>query len=120
MIDSNNLEKLTMAKILHYIQSYKIDKLNKLLNINHQAIPKEKIQLTKREEQVLFLLSMGKSPKEIANIFSNLDGKKVAQSTVSSIINKQLYTKFGVFGIGKLIEKATLMNLIPILPNSFI
>jgi PAS domain S-box-containing protein len=80
----------------------------------------ENISLSKREKEILYLLSLNKSPKEIAQIFSNIENKNIASSTINSIICKQLYPKLGVFNISQLIEKANYLKLIPFLPETFI
>lgn len=105
-------------KILHTIQSYKIDYLNEQLGIQSKCIENyEKISLTKREKEILYFLSMRKSPKEIASILSKLENKKIASSTINAIINKRLYIKFEVFNVSQLLDKANLLNLIPFLPE---
>lgn len=105
-------------KILHTIQSYKIDYLNEQLGIQNKNVEENsKISLTKREKEILYFLSMRKSPKEIASILSKLENKKIASSTINAIINKRLYIKFEVFNISQLLDKANLLNLIPFLPE---
>ena len=78
------------------------------------------IKLTKREKEVLYFLSLGKSPKEIAQTLSTLQNHKVASATIGGLINKQLYPKFNVFNISQLLEKASMLNLIPFIHESLI
>jgi len=71
------------------------------------------ITLSKREREILYYLSLNKSPKDIATILSVLDKKAILPTTVQSVIDKQLYQKLDVFNIGQLIEKANMLKLIP-------
>ncbi|MCE3269444.1 MAG: sensor histidine kinase [Burkholderiales bacterium] len=75
------------------------------------------ITLTNRESQTLYYLSLYKSPKDIAAILSIIEGKPFAPATINAIINKQLYPKFGVFNMAQLLEKASMLKLIPFLPG---
>ncbi|MCC2624919.1 MAG: Histidine kinase [Burkholderiales bacterium] len=75
------------------------------------------ITLTPRESQTLYYLSLNKSPKDIAAILSIIEGKTFASATIQAVINKQLYPKFGVFNVGQLLEKASVLKLIPFLPG---
>ena len=78
------------------------------------------IILTKREEQVLYLLSINKTPKEIAQLLSIKEDKNIASQSIGAMINKQLYPKFGVFNVSQLVEKARLLNKIPFIPDIFL
>jgi len=79
-----------------------------------------KIHLSRREEQILYLLSHNKSSKDIANILGIIDGKELSYKTILSIINKKLYVKFEVFSVSELISKARSAGLIPFFPQSFV
>lgn len=65
------------------------------------------IKLTKRETEVLYLLSRGKKPKDIA---SKLD---ISPKTAQNIVDGKLFPKFGTNNISSLLEKARVLNLIP-------
>ena len=80
----------------------------------------ENIKLTKREQEVLYLLSLGKSPKTIAEIIGRIENKVLEASTIGGLINKKLYKKFNVSSVDELLEKAILLKLTPFLPDSFI
>ncbi len=113
-------EKLTnnlVNEFFHLIHAYQIKILHKRLGINPKALAIKPPNLTKREREVLFYLSLNKSPKEIANILSVIDKKIVAPSTVQSIIDKRLYSKLDSYNISQLIEKAYIFKLIPLLPD---
>jgi hypothetical protein len=51
-------------------------------------------------------------------IISMLEDKEIQDSTISALINKQLYPKFNVFNVGQLIEKANALKMIPFLPDN--
>lgn len=119
-----NLERLKTQSILNdcmdniqsLLQEAKIKILNNKAGTSINTLQQDvDIVLTKRERQVLYFLSMGKSPKAIAEILGKLENKKVESSTIGGLINKQLYPKFNVFNRGQLIEKAQILKLIPFL-----
>ena len=69
--------------------------------------------LNKREQEILYFISLNKSPKEIASILGVREQKTLAPATIQAIITKQLYVKFGVYSVSNLIEKASFLGLIP-------
>ncbi|HLX53139.1 MAG TPA: PAS domain-containing protein [Aquella sp.] len=103
-------------KMMHEIQTFRIEELHRTtgirLPINDTG---RQIKLTKREQQIIYLLSLNKSPKDIAHIITIIENKPVSNSTINAIINKKLYPKFEVFNIGQLVEKAIMLNQIPFL-----
>lgn len=112
--------KTCIDAINNVMQSYKINAVNNKLGseIKNRCNDNDlKIKLTKRESEVLYFLSLNKSPKEIASIVGILENKHVSPATIQAIIDKQLYFKFKVFSISNLIEKAYLLKLIPFLPE---
>ena len=88
----------------------------KLVSLNSMD---KAIKLTEREQEILYYLNDNKSPKEIATIIGNREKKNLAPATVLSIICKQLYIKFDVGSTGAMLDKARLLNLIPLLPHPF-
>ncbi|MCC2624393.1 MAG: hypothetical protein K0R14_266 [Burkholderiales bacterium] len=52
------------------------------------------------------------SPAKIITIMEN---NPVSDSTINATINKKLYPKFEVFNISQLVEKAIMLDLIPLL-----
>lgn len=67
---------------------------------------KKTCKLTKREQDILYYLSLYMSRKEIAQQLN------ISPSTVVSIIAKNLYPKFGVYTVHELIKKAFLLQMI--------
>jgi PAS domain S-box-containing protein len=106
-------------KIMSDIQNFRIEALSEKLGTTTLKITDldKQIRLTKREREVLYLLSLNKSPKDMAAIISMLEDKEIQDSTINGLINKQLYKKFEVFNVGQLIEKANALKLIPFLPG---
>lgn len=120
-LNAQKIFKECIDNIQNMLQEAKIKLINNKIGIQLPTEPQNHdITLTKREQEVLYFLSMGKSPKEIANIFSKLENKKIASATIGGVINKQLYPKFDVFNTGQLIEKASLLKLIPFLHESIL
>jgi PAS domain S-box-containing protein len=103
-------------KMLHEIQAFRLEELHEETGTKFQITDTDwQIKLTKREQQVLYFLSMNKSPKKIAQIISILEDKIVSDSTINAIVNKKLYPKFEVYNVDELVEKATILGLIPLL-----
>lgn len=81
--------------------------------------PTEKITFTKREAEVIFLLILSKSPKEIAEIISEID-TTVTTSTVSAIISKQIYLKLNVDSTSDVVSKVLIHGLLDIKNSNII
>lgn len=119
----NKAEKKSQEKFINFInkiqgdiQAYRLEVLKDKLGNNSLGIDyNEKITLTKREREILYFLSLHKPPKEIALILSSFEDTKIAHATILAIINKQLYPKFKVDNVEQLIEKASILKLIPFL-----
>ncbi|MFN8771059.1 MAG: PAS domain-containing protein [Neisseriaceae bacterium] len=107
-----------ISGVMNLAHNYKLDIFNEKLGYKGHNEPIVKIKLSKREEQVLYFLVMGKTPKEIASILSKLVGKSISHSTVSCVISKQLYSKLEASNTGQLIEKANRLHLVPFIPKS--
>lgn len=121
-LSEQEIFKYCMDGIEQFLQVAKINVVNKRAGIK-SALGVDKtslVRLTFREGQILYLLSLRKSIKKIADIFSRMDNKEVTASTVNGMINKGLYPKFGVNSVEHLLEKATMLNMIPFLHDSFI
>lgn len=104
--------------------NYGITQFIKLMNYTSGSATAKQISqpivLTKREKEILFLLSLGKSPKNIAEFISKIENKILTPATVTATINKHLYLKFNVNSTSELIEQAVLLDLLDNIPGSFI
>lgn len=77
-------------------------------------------QLDDREAEVLFLLMVGRSYKEIAYIIGSVYNKSITPSAVNAVIREKLFRTFGVNSVGDLISKAAHHNVIEEIPNSLL
>ncbi|HLX54317.1 MAG TPA: hypothetical protein VKR58_10270 [Aquella sp.] len=103
-------------KMMHEIQTFRIDELHRTTGIRSPVADSgRQMKLTRREQQILYFLSLNKSPKEIARIITVMESNPVSDSTINAIINKKLYPKFEAFNISQLVEKAIMLGLIPLL-----
>lgn len=100
---------MSASKIAYFVNSTNAKKINQM-NIN----------LTSREEEVLFLLSLGKNNKEIGAILQDVyHSASPKSSTINSIIRNQLHKKFDTNNISALIEKAKACGYIDYIPIIF-
>lgn len=65
----------------------------------------ETIHLTKREKQVIYFFMSHLSSQEIADVLYEMEGKKVSKSTIDTVFNKQLYSKFKAYSRPELYQK---------------
>lgn len=75
--------------------------------------------LSQREEEVLFLLMIGHTHKEIANIINSVQEKQITISAVNAVI-RRLFIKFDVVSITDLLIKISGSNLLEKIPSSFL
>ena len=94
------------------LQKNRFDDLNEKIKKNARNLQQQP-KLSKREKQVLYLLSLYKKPQSIAGIISDLENTEIKPVTVSGIIGKRLYGKFKCCNIEQLLEKAIMLNAIP-------
>lgn len=111
--------KLTdlLEKFVNDAHRCKLEIINERLGLNHHEIqPKLSgdITLSKREVEIVYYLSLHKSPKEISKILSLVHGREISVRSVQTIISDKLYLKFDVHTTGQLIERAAALNLIPL------
>jgi hypothetical protein len=76
--------------------------------------------LTQREEEVLFLLMLGKRYKSIARILSKAYHREIKDTAVNNTVNKQLFEKFAVASVDELIEKTIQLNVINKIPKALL
>ncbi len=116
------------------IKFYQIDKpmLASSLILNHYqpknqsydfVLPKiqsvNNIQLSEREQAVLFLLSLNYDTRQIAEILSKSERKIITPNLIRNNINQQLYIKMEVNSVPDLIEKYTLLKQEKLIPTTF-
>lgn len=114
IIEEKKKFKTLIDQMSQLINSFKLTNLNDKIGNQIKITEKDKnIELTRREKQILYYISLNKSPKDIATILTVLENKQLSSATINSIINKKLYAKFNVHNLGQLIEKATTLQLLP-------
>ena len=101
-----------LSEVFKHSNSSFLTNTNKISNSN--------FKFTKREYQILYLLYLGKSPKEIAWILSNIEERTVAPATITAIINKRIYLKLGVNSCSQIIEVLLKLNILHYIPKGFI
>lgn len=85
---------------------------------NSGNIIKYQLNLTDIEQEIIFLLTLGKSTYEIYD-FMEFHRKQVSLPTINSIIRNNLFFKFNVHSISQLVKAALILKLNEI-PPSFI
>jgi hypothetical protein len=105
--------KSIMDEFNNILQKHKFDILNQNIGKTKSSVLDVDVKLGKREREILYYLSLNKSPKEIASIISVLEKKNLAAATIQAVINKGLFIKFNVATTSQLIEKANALKLIP-------
>ncbi len=78
-----------------------------------------KTDLTQKDCELLFLLALGKTHKEIAEILSQIHKTEIIPQTVTTWINRHLYTKFEVNSTSQLIDNAYKYGILDVMPISF-
>lgn len=110
-----------VGSIANTVKTYQLQYINDKTGVSttSQASSTTPIILTTTQEQILFLLLLGKNPQQIADIILRLCNHNISATTISKIIHSQLFTMFQVKSLNELIDKATILNIIPVIPQSF-
>ena len=91
-------------------------KLEQNIIYPHNHLNNYKIKLSSREELILFLITIGKQEKEIANILSIIYNELITREAISKLISRNLYTKLNVWNRSNLIEKSLELNILKQFP----
>lgn len=86
----------------------------KMITINQTS---ESIQLTEREEFILFMIALGKYDKEISYFLELTGGIKLTRDAITKIVVRNLYQKFGVVTRSELIIQAHTKGFLDNLPS---
>ncbi|MFN8770200.1 MAG: response regulator transcription factor [Neisseriaceae bacterium] len=132
-IDPNHLLLLNVNKIISNnqllgyflilqgkVDDFEYSKILNLLLYKGKHLEDSKIILGEREQEILYLVSRGKSYKDIAILLSNKYRKKIAPTTVASVVQHSLYKKFNVLNMIELKNRAIELNLINHIPPSLL
>ncbi|MFN8770909.1 MAG: helix-turn-helix transcriptional regulator [Neisseriaceae bacterium] len=76
------------------------------------------INLKEREKEILYFILRGKSYKEIAAKLSEIYHKRIAPTTISSIVCNSLYKKLNVLNMFELKKRIIELNLVNHIPPS--
>lgn len=100
--------KINIETVLQHALSSSIDTLG------------EKISLSRREKQVIYLFMANLSSQEIAKTLSEIENKKVSKSTIDSLFNDQLYIKFSVYSRPELYQKLQTLGFDKLIPQELL
>ena len=116
-IDKLHLQLADLVdKFMNEAQYTKLSIVDQRLGLNQRGdrVSREQISLSNRESEIIYYLSIYKSPKEIARILSVIHGKEISVRAVQTAISDRLYVKFDVNTTSQLLERAAAHNLIPL------
>ncbi len=77
-------------------------------------------KLSTLEKEILFMATLGKSSKEVANTFSEIGIREISHSTVKSILSQRIYKKLNVNTISKAIHSGIKYNDTDKIPQSLL
>ena len=80
----------------------------------------EKIKLSKREKQVIFLFLANLNSQEIADTLFKIDNKRITKSTIDSVFTDQLYLKFKVASCTALHKKLLELSYHEFIPQEIL
>lgn len=105
-----------VGKFMNEVQHTKLSIVEQRVGLSQRSdgISRRQISLSSRESEIIYYLSIYKSPKEIAKILSILHGKDISVRAVQTAISDRLYVKFDVNTTSQLLERAAVHNLIPL------
>lgn len=110
----NRTQKITVADVGSKLLALFSTSFTKKFNV----IDSNKI--TRKERIIVFLLIIGKSHKQISDILTELDAKEVKTNSISSIVSRQIYPKFGVFNQADLVVAAIKNNFLSNIPHELV
>ncbi|SUX53894.1 PAS domain-containing protein [Chromobacterium vaccinii] len=116
-IDRLNLQLADLVeKFINEAQRTKLSIVDQFLGLKQKndRISRGQIKLSSREREIIYYLSIYKSPKEIARILSVVHDKEVSVRAVQTAISDRLYFKFDVNTTSQLLERAAAHNLVPL------
>lgn len=99
-----------------YVRQY----LNERIGIVQipQFVDADKVHLTSREYEILFLIFIGKTDYEIAQYLSKIHGERAGRTMIG--FKMSLFNKLKVYSNEELINKALSLDLIKDMPENFI
>ncbi|AUR52273.1 helix-turn-helix transcriptional regulator [Aquella oligotrophica] len=101
-------------------QLFNVTNLVSNLNLSDLSNELNSVELSSREQEILFLLLLGKSYKEIASILMKVHKKPYSASTVSSITMRQLLPKFSAHSVRNMLAKVSQSRILTTIPPSLL
>ena len=77
-------------------------------------------KLSALEQEITFLLVLGKSPKEIALLLEKITARQISHASIASIINKRIYNKLNVSSVSSAITSLLLSDELKTIPASLL
>ena len=97
-----------------------VNALNKKLLIIDNNKADYTVNLTNQEREIIALLAIGKSYKEVAWILSNIHNQEFNPATIATKVYRKIFPKFEVSNLSELITKALQLGILDSIPESFI
>lgn len=94
-----------------------LKKFNKNIFINLDELDVETDKLKEIHREILWLLALGNSTKQISLILSTIYEREIPDSTISAIIRRNLYAIFDVNNLPALIEAINTSSLMMAFPT---
>lgn len=112
-VKTNKVNAIGVLPLLRKLNSLTNDKA-KMISINNES---KTIQLTDREEFILFMIALGKYDKEIAYFLQLVSGVELTRDAITKIVVRNLYQKFDAVTRSELIIKAHSEGFLDSLPK---
>lgn len=92
----------------------------KLLVVENNNRNSFNLSLTTQEHEIIALLAIGKSYKEVAWILSSIHNQEFNPATIATNVYRKIFPKFEVSNLSELITKAVKLGILDSIPESFI
>ncbi len=76
--------------------------------------------LSTQEREIVALLAIGKSYKEVAWILGSIHNQEFNPATIATNVYRKIFPKFEVSNLSELITKAVQFGILDSIPESFI
>ena len=97
-----------------------INALNKKLLIVENNKADFTVGLTDQEREIVSLLAIGKSYKEVAWILGHIHNQEFNAATIATNVYRKIFPKFAVTNLSELISKSIQLGILDSIPESFL
>ena len=94
--------------------------IDKKVFLVQDIVSKSSVKLSEHEHEILALLAMGKSYKEVAYILGEIRNQKFKPATIATVTYRKIFPKFKVHTLSELIKVSTYYGILDTIPNSFL